>query len=310
LEWQVMMEISRGAFVESAICHYGDNSIPVEDIYTAIHTCPLQYSGTSVALYQMNTETKPALLKIFSPNWSPHTKDFCDWAYGRKLHSRELSHLFLSLGAYIQRLCDYGLEVDVPLAAWDIMDPFQDGTDERALAIVVKEYSEPSIRKRLFDLRDKGEQREIIRTFEDHVTLLLQVIAVAKELGDVSDYVIRYGVDLKPRNLILAKDWIYVDLFPILTPFELERYRKMAPMKAFMKRFDTRYYIFDLLFRYYKIVPDLISIFIDIAQGKTVHFLAGEAKEYTNFALQHMNAYITKWGHMPPDKDWQHPFVH
>jgi hypothetical protein len=304
-----MKEISHDVFLESVICHYGDSSIPVENLCAAIDNGPLEYSGTSIAVYEMKTETGPALLKVFSRNWSRHTKDFCGWAYGWELHSREIIDLLFLLRTYIQRLCTYGLEVDVPLSAWEIFDPFQSGSDERAIAIVVKKYPEPSIRKRLFDLRDKGEEREIIRTFEDHVNLLLQVIVAAKELGDVSDYVISYGMDLKPRNLILAKKWTYVDLFPVLTPYELAKYRKTAPMKAFMKRFDTRYYIFDLLFRYYKIVPNFINTFIDITQAKMIHFLAGEAREYTDFVLQYMNAYIAKWGHMPPDKDWQHLFV-
>jgi hypothetical protein len=302
-----VITIPRSLFFRSAVCYYGDDSIPAEALYSAIQNGPLEYSGTSVAMYQIMTKSVPALLKIFSRNWSRHTKDFCEWAYGSELHSKEISDLLISLKTYIQKISNYGLEVDLPMSLWEISDPFQQGADEKALAMIVREYTAPSIRKLLFDFR--GDEDQVTKIFKHHINLLLQVILKAEKLGDVSDYLIKYGLDLKPRNLILAEKWIYIDLFPVLTPNEMKGYVANAPLKAFMKRFDTRYYIFDLLFRYYKIAPEINDTLIGIAKTEMENNLGMKSGQYIDFLSRYMDAYLAKWGHMPPDKDWQHPFL-
>jgi len=273
----------------------------VSNLREALSQKPLAISGTISALYDADCSGYPVLIKVFSRNWSRHTRDFCDWAYGGEPLTLEKAHdVGQSVVPYVERLLKYGLDVIEPLEVWTIPDPFTIDEAEWSVALVVPKLSYPTAHQHLFTLR--YDRKAFLNLFDENILRVLIAIQAAHKMGDLNGPIVQYGFDPKPRNFLREKNWWYVDSLPVLNPEVLNAYRKTAPQKAFWKRFDTRYYLFDVLMRYYRIQPDLLD---DLRNSLFRQILLHEyqSAEYIMFINESIDAYREKWGHMLPDKE-------
>jgi hypothetical protein len=269
-------------------------------IRMALSRQPLSISGTISAIYDAECAGHPVLIKVFSRNWSRHSRDFCEWAYdGKPLSLAKANEISQNVIPYVERLLTYGLEVVLPLEVWTIPDPFTTEETEWAVAQVVPKLPYPSVHQHLFTVR--SDRKAFLSLLEENVVRVLAAVRAARNVGDLDGPVIHYGFDPKPRNFLQERGWWYVDSFPVLNPEVLDVYFHAAPRKAFWKRFDTRYYLFDVLMRYYRIRPDLLddlrdTLFQQIRQNgiQTVDCI------FINDAIE---AYREKWGHLLPDKE-------
>jgi len=258
------------------------------------------YPGTISAIYNVVYLNKPVLLKVFSGTRTRHTRDFCRWAYGREtLTPKHVSEIADQLGASVTRLLDYGLRVTPPLEVWDVADPFAErGSVARALAVTFERHDAMTVREHAFALLPQSE--EVLALFEKHLAHVLCAVNAAIRLQAVADYSLGYGFDPKPRNFLLDGGFVYVDSFPVLYPKIMAAYANRAPSKAFCKRFDIRYYIYDLLMRYFRICPDLYDELRDAAFQQIARCVQ-QPQDYIYFVDEAIHAYREKWGHLLPD---------
>jgi hypothetical protein len=286
----------------------GAKDMDLARVLRAVACEPLEYSGTCTAVFEIdNARRSNTLVKVFSRNWSSHTRDFCCWAYGKRtLEMTDVAGLARQVVRCTTALARYGVNLDAPLAAWGIPDPFAATSPGVALAIEVMRHAKPSIRRDLFVLRKRDG--DVMRQFCAHVGYLLRAIQLAAEYGELDKYTLRYGFDLKPRNIIAGEEWVYLDHFPVLYPGIRQRLRKYCPAKAFRKRYDARYYCYDLLMRYYRVSPHLSPDMLSAITSAVLRSELSHRREYVRFITESMAAYVVKWGHIPQDTDWRFPF--
>lgn len=262
---------------------------------------PSALSGTMSAIYPCTYDGRPALAKVMSRTWSVHTANYVRWAYAADtLSSRLVEAAGRALTPQLRQLEEYGLRTVLPLEVWDVTDPTPGShADDRGLCAIVEYQGDSTVRQHLF--ANRGDQLTFLETLESHTRLVGMAILRAREFGQVRDFVIQSGFDPKPRNFMLRSGWIYIDTFPVLAPDLIPTYRGLAPDKAFQKRFDTRYYFYDVLMRYYRICPEWLSDLTD-TMCEVVEATLG-IDGYVPFIRQAITAYHDKWGHFLPDAE-------
>ncbi len=262
---------------------------------------PIPNSGTMSASYRCTYEGRPALAKVVSRTWSRHTADYLRWAYNTNILSTNIAEAIgRDLTPYLRQLQEYGLSTVLPLEVWNIADPFQNvQATDRGVCAIVGHRSGLTVRQHI--VANRTDQVIVLETLQIHTYLLGSAIARAQELDHIQDHVIRFGFDPKPRNLIYGRIWTYVDTFPALVPSLIRTYRNLAPEKAFQKRFDTRYYLYDVLMRYYRICPEWLPE-LTATMCEVVSDLL-RTSDYVPFIQDSVMAYHRKWGHLVPDAD-------
>jgi hypothetical protein len=253
------------------------------------------------AIYDATDGERHLLVKVFARGWSRHTRDFCRWTYGEgPLSFNRVAGIAAALPGYQARLRAYGLLVEAPLGIWAIRDPFVAAGSDWALAVAVRRSDAPTAHECL--LAHRTEAREVLSLLAEHLEVVVPVIGAAIEQGDVRNHLVACGFDPKPRNFISgAGRWLYIDSFPVLDASVLRNYRSDAPPKAVAKRFDVRYYVFDLLMRYYRVAPVLIDDLRRVVRDALAR-RASWAEPFDVYVDEAIEAYIAKWGHMVPDE--------
>ncbi len=260
---------------------------------------PLAESGTMTAVYALDSPGRETLLKLFARNWSSHTRDFWQWAYGPPPVPHDVAiDLANSFAKCQDKLRSYGLNTVEPWALWLVNDPYTASEpSECALALLVPRLADKTVHEALISIHSDSER--VIELYIQHADHIIGVINKAFEHNDVDGHYVRYGFDPKPRNFLYDGRWTYIDEFPILDPFVLQKLCAHAPIKPLRKRFDVRYYLYDLVTRYYRVCPTLFDRFRHLMIDRLEQQFGGNS-EFTSFVDDSLLQYRAKWGHMTP----------